>query len=232
MKLQVLLYPNISHIDLKDFKNTETDDYQGNNSLYYNFLTEIAKKGIEAYDADFLSKLIENKITFPLVQNFSHDKDYKLDSKLYFYSSVKNYFSDSQNVFIFDSFKKENGKYTIKVTLISLQDFVSKNFEKAVSKRITVNTNQVAEEFIERKLFGESLKSLKLQFKYKGDKSNTKASEAKIEDFICSNLPSSYEIEIKKYKSENRKFVIKYKIKKDGKETNWLTKTFNGFKTE
>lgn len=155
--------------------------------------------------------MIEKGDNYISVQNFDYDRTtLKLKHSMFAFKYIKN-MVDVQNVYIFSFPEIENNKVkSIRVSVISLQDFQNNDFSNMSSKRVNVNEKiNEDKDFMQKIVLKEHFRKL-VTVKYIGDK---KTVDEAIKDDISKfeyKLPEGLTFE--KISVEKYKKYIKYTI--------------------
>ncbi|VEU79019.1 hypothetical lipoprotein [Metamycoplasma arthritidis] len=229
-------------LNTEGFKETPSDDHNGGASSIIhlrNFIEDIKKQKLMLWDNEMLTQIKEKKYTLPFAQFFSYDKEkLELKSKVQFFSkSLK--MVDGQTAFIISGPKEADGKLTIKLTLMTLQDFKAKNFnsENMISRRVEIDQTTFAKDYITKKFLLERyIRSLRLLFDCVG-KEDMKPSEVEDSNMVIleSHLPSGIKlIEKSTHDMKDKKgtLTIKCKFSYNGVETGDMFYTIKGFKKQ
>ncbi|QKX40517.1 variable surface lipoprotein [Metamycoplasma hominis] len=196
----------------KENKDKLSKDEVKNNSTFM-FIKKL--KNISLLSKDIEKEIIEKGDNYISVQNFDYDKTtLKLKHSMFAFQYT-NSMVNVQNVYIFSFPKIENNKVkSIRVSVVSIQDFQNNDFSNMSSKR--VNVNEVVNEdknFMQKIVLKEHFREL-ITVKYIGDK---KTVDEAIKDDISKfeyKLPEGLtfeKISVKKYTNKGKEY-IKYTI--------------------
>lgn len=196
----------------KENKDKLSKDEVKNNSTFM-FIKKL--KNISLLSKDIEKEIIEKGDNYISVQNFDYDKTtLKLKHSMFAFQYT-NSMVNVQNVYIFSFPKIENNKVkSIRVSVVSIQDFQNNDFSNMSSKR--VNVNEVVNEdknFMQKIVLKEHFKK-SVTIKYIGDK---KTIDEAIKDDISKfkyKLPEGLtfeKISVKKYTNKGKEY-IKYTI--------------------
>ncbi|MEX1817218.1 variable surface lipoprotein [Metamycoplasma hominis] len=186
-------------------------------------------KDVVLLSKDIEKEMIEKGDNYISVQNFDYDKTtLKLKHSMFAFENIKG-MVNLQNVYIFSFPKIENNKVkSIRVSVVSLQDFQSNDFSNMSSKRVNVNEKiNEDKDFMQKIVLKEHFGKL-VTVKYIGDK---KTIDEAINDGISKfeyKLPEGLtfeKISVKKYTSKGKEY-IKYTItaKWNGIEVEFINK--------
>ncbi|WP_203341517.1 variable surface lipoprotein [Metamycoplasma hominis] len=186
-------------------------------------------KNISLLSKDIEKEMIKKGDNYISVQNFDYDKTtLKLKHSMFAFEYTK-HMVDVQNVYIFSFPKIENNKVkSIRVSVVSLQDFQNNDFSNMSSKRVNVNEKvNEDKDFMQKIVLKEHFRKL-VTVKYVGDK---KTVDEAIKDDISKfeyKLPEGLtfeKISVKKYTSKGKEY-IKYTItaKWNGIEVEFINK--------
>lgn len=162
---------------------------------------------VDILSKDIEKEMIEKGDNYISVQNFDYDKTtLKLKHSMFAFQYIKN-MVDVQNVYIFSFPEIENNKVkSIRVSVVSLQDFQNNDFSNMSSKR--VNVNKVVNEdknFMQKIVLKEHFRK-SVTVKYIGDK---KTVDEAIKDGI-----SKFEYKLPEGLTFEKILVEKYTTKK------------------
>ncbi len=186
-------------------------------------------KNISLLSKDIEKEMIEKGDNYISVQNFDYDKTtLKLKHSMFAFEYIK-HMVNVQNVYIFSFPKIENNKVkSIRVSIVSIQDFQNNDFSNMSSKRVNVN-EKINEDknFMQKIVLKEHFGKL-VTVKYIGDK---KTVDEAIKDDISKfeyKLPEGLTFEKISFKkaTKNKKEYIKYTItaKWNGIEVEFINK--------
>lgn len=182
---------------------------------------------VDILSKDIEKEMIEKGDNYISVQNFDYDKTtLKLKHSMFAFQYIKN-MVDVQNVYIFSFPEIENNKVkSIRVSVVSLQDFQNNDFSNMSSKR--VNVNKVVNEdknFMQKIVLKEHFRK-SVTVKYIGDK---KTVDEAIKDDI-----SKFEYKLPEGLTFEKILVEKYTTKKNKKEyiKYTITAKWNGIEVE
>ena len=173
-------------------------------------------ENISLLSKDIEKEMIKKGDNYISVQNFDYDKTtLKLKHSMFAFEYTK-HMVNLQNVYIFSFPKIENNKVkSIRVSIVSLQDFQNNDFSNMSSKRVNVNEKvNEDKDFMQKIVLKEHFKK-SVTVKYIGDK---KTIDEAIKDDISKfkyKLPEELtfeKISVEKYTNENKKEYIKCKI--------------------
>ncbi|MTH75925.1 variable surface lipoprotein [Metamycoplasma hominis] len=207
-------------------KDKLSNDEVKNNSTFM-FVEKL--KNISLLSKDIEKEMIEKGDNYISVQNFDYDKTtLKLKHSMFAFEYTK-HMVDVQNVYIFSFPKIENNKVkSIRVSVVSLQDFQNNDFSNMSSKRVNVN-EKINEDknFMQKIVLKEHFRK-SVTVKYVGDK---KTVDEAIKDDISKfeyKLPEGLTFEKISFKkaTKNKKEYIKYTItaKWNGIEVEFINK--------
>jgi hypothetical protein len=172
-------------------------------------------KNISLLSKDIEKEMIKKGDNYISVQNFDYDKTtLKLKHSMFAFEYTK-HMVNLQNVYIFSFPKIENNKVkSIRVSIVSLQDFQNNDFSNMSSKRVNVN-EKINEDknFMQKIVLKEHFGKL-VTVKYIGDK---KTVDEAIKDDISKfeyKLPEELtfeKISVKKHTNKGKEY-IKYTI--------------------
>ncbi|MGC7165569.1 variable surface lipoprotein [Metamycoplasma hominis] len=197
------------------------------NNLTFMFIEKL--KNISLLSKDIEKEIIEKGDNYISVQNFDYDKTtLKLKHSMFAFEYTK-HMVNVQNVYIFSFPKIENNKVkSIRVSIVSIQDFQNNDFSNMSSKRVNVN-EKINEDknFMQKIVLKEHFREL-VTVKYIGDK---KTVDEAIKDDISKfeyKLPEGLtfeKISVKKHTFKNKEY-IKYTItaKWNGIEVEFINK--------
>ncbi|MCZ2781726.1 variable surface lipoprotein [Metamycoplasma hominis] len=171
---------------------------------------------VDILSKDIEKEMIEKGDNYISVQNFDYDKTtLKLKHSMFAFE-YKKHMVDVQNVYIFSFPEIENNKVkSIRVSVVSLQDFQNNDFSNMSSKRVNVNEKvNEDKDFMQKIVLKEHFRK-SVTVKYIGDKKTIdEAIKDDISKFKC-KLPEELtfeKISVEKYTNENKKEYIKCKI--------------------
>ncbi|MHA3880851.1 variable surface lipoprotein [Metamycoplasma hominis] len=210
----------------KENKDKLSNDEVKNNSTFM-FIEKL--KDIVLLSKDIEKEMLEKGDNYISVQNFDYDKTtLKLKHSMFAFEYTK-HMVDVQNVYIFSFPKIENNKVkSIRVSVVSLQDFQNNDFSNMSSKRVNVNEKiNEDKDFMQKIVLKEHFRKL-VTVKYIGDK---KTVDEVIKDDISKfeyKLPEGLTFEKISFKkaTKNKKEYIKYTItaKWNGIEVEFINK--------
>ncbi|WP_277872495.1 variable surface lipoprotein [Metamycoplasma hominis] len=182
---------------------------------------------VEILSKDIEKEMIEKGDNYISVQNFDYDRTtLKLKHSMFAFKYIKN-MVDVQNVYIFSFPEIENNKVkSIRVSVISLQDFQNNDFSNMSSKRVNVNEKiNEDKDFMQKIVLKEHFRKL-VTVKYIGDK---KTVDEAIKDDI-----SKFEYKLPEGLTFEKILVEKYTTKKNKKEyiKYTITAKWNGIEVE
>ena len=197
------------------------------NNLTFMFIEKL--KDIVLLSKDIEKEMIEKGDNYISVQNFDYDKEtLKLKHSMFAFEYTK-HMVNVQNVYIFSFPKIENNKVkSIRVSIVSIQDFQNNDFSNMSSKRVNVNEKiNEDKDFMQKIVLKEHFGKL-VTVKYVGDK---KTVDEAIKDDISKfeyKLPEGLtfeKISVKKYTNKGKEY-IKYTItaKWNGIEVEFINK--------
>ncbi|QKX37185.1 variable surface lipoprotein [Metamycoplasma hominis] len=186
-------------------------------------------KNISLLSKDIEKEMIKKGDNYISVQNFDYDKTtLKLKHSMFAFQYT-NSMVNVQNVYIFSFPKIENNKVkSIRVSVVSIQDFQNNDFSNMSSKRVNVNEKiNEDKDFMQKIVLKEHFREL-ITVKYIGDK---KTVDEAIKDDISKfeyKLPEGLTFEKISFKkaTKNKKEYIKYTItaKWNGIEVEFINK--------
>ncbi|WP_203276685.1 variable surface lipoprotein [Metamycoplasma hominis] len=211
----------------KENKDKLSNDEVKNNSTFM-FIEKL--KNISLLSKNIEKEMIEKGDNYISVQNFDYDKTtLKLKHSMFAFEYTK-HMVDVQNVYIFSFPKIENNKVkSIRVSIVSLQNFQNNDFSNMSSKRVNVNEKiNEDKDFMQKIVLKEHFRK-SVTVKYVGDK---KTVDEAIKDDISKfeyKLPEGLtfeKISVEKYTTKNKKEYIKYTItaKWNGIEVEFINK--------
>ncbi|WP_203290443.1 variable surface lipoprotein [Metamycoplasma hominis] len=208
----------------KENKDKLSNDEVKNNSTFM-FIEKL--KNISLLSKNIEKEMIEKGDNYISVQNFDYDKTtLKLKHSMFAFEYIKN-MVDVQNVYIFSFPKIENNKVkSIRVSVVSLQDFQNNDFSNMSSKRVNVNEKiNEDKDFMQKIVLKEHFRE-SVTVKYIGDK---KTVDEAIKDDI-----SKFEYKLPEGLTFEKILVEKYTTKKNKKEyiKYTITAKWNGIEVE
>ncbi|QKX39428.1 variable surface lipoprotein [Metamycoplasma hominis] len=210
----------------KENKDKLSNDVVKNNSTFM-FVEKL--KNISLLSKDIEKEMIEKGDNYISVQNFDYDKTtLKLKHSMFAFEYTK-HMVNLQNVYIFSFPKIENNKVkSIRVSIVSIQDFQNNDFSNMSSKRVNVNEKiNEDKDFMQKIVLKEHFREL-VTVKYIGDKKTVdEVIKDDISKFEC-KLPEGLTFEKISFKkaTKNKKEYIKYTItaKWNGIEVEFINK--------